>query len=52
MKIELEINAEGEFTEEELKDFIQFELGCCGISQDNPFIDDNAIAEIVDVDIY
>ena len=52
MRIELEVNAVGEFTEEELKDFIQFEVMGGGISQYNPFVDEDETAEIVDVDIY
>jgi hypothetical protein len=47
------IKVEGEATYQEVKDFIEFELGaCCSISQDNPFLDEEKGAELSDVDVY
>ena len=40
------------FTEEELKDFIRFQMGFGGVPQTNPFVDEDATADILDIEIY
>jgi len=48
----IEIKATGEFTEEELSDYIIWQLRGGSIDSDNPFIKDESEAEINDVDVY
>jgi hypothetical protein len=46
------VKVEGEATYQEVKDFIEFEIGACySISHDNPFIDEDKGAELADVDV-
>ena len=48
----IEIKANGNFTEQELKDYIIFELRGGSLDSDNPFISDDCEANIIDCDIY
>ncbi|WP_157499532.1 hypothetical protein [Flavobacterium commune] len=50
---EITVNTTGtNFTEEQLKDFIRFQIGFGGLSQNNPFVDEESTSEIIDVEIY
>jgi hypothetical protein len=51
MRIVLDIRTTGEFSEQELKDFIEFELQGGSLSNDNPFILDESEAQITRVDV-
>lgn len=51
-EFKIKVTVSGNATEQEVKDFIAFEVGAHGsISQQNPFIDEDGTAEIEDVDI-
>ncbi|GIJ92808.1 hypothetical protein CAPN002_00260 [Capnocytophaga stomatis] len=39
------------FTEKELKNYIEFQLGFGSLSSDNPFIENNSKLEIMDADV-
>lgn len=47
----LKINASGSYTEEELKEYILFNMGFGSCSPENPFIDEDCDAEIHDIGI-
>ena len=50
---EITVNTTGtDFTEEELKDFIRYQMGFSDLSQTNPFVDEDSTADIIDVDVY
>lgn len=49
--LKLQVKVQGDFTEEELKDFLSLSLGFgSGVSKSNPFIADDSDTEIVDAD--
>jgi len=47
----VKVEVSGEITQDEVKDFIQFELGTGSISNDNPLINEEMDTEITNVDI-
>jgi hypothetical protein len=47
----VKVEISGEATEQEVRDFIQFELGTGSISNDNPLIDEDSDAEITFVEV-
>ena len=51
MRIVMEIETTGYFNEQELKDFIEFELQGGSLNINNPFIQEDSDAEIIRVDI-
>ena len=52
MEFTINIDATGDFSEEDLKQFIMFSLGIGSCDETNPFIDEDCDAEILDIDIY
>lgn len=51
MTITLEISTIGDYEDQDLRDFIEFELSGGSIANDNPFIIDEGGAEITRVDL-
>jgi hypothetical protein len=51
MRIVLEIRATGDFTDQELKDFVEFELQGGSLDGSNPFVLDESAAQITRVDV-
>ena len=49
MIVTLDISTTGDFEEQELLDFIEFNLGFGSLKQDNPFINEDFNAEITSV---
>lgn len=52
MEITIKLETAGDFTHNELEDYIRHCLGIGIISYENPFISDDSNAEIIDVDFY
>jgi len=54
MIVTLDIRTTGDFEEQELLDFIEFNLGFGSLKQDNPFINEDYNAEItrVNAEVY
>ena len=52
MEFTINIDTTGDFSEEDLKQFIMFSLGIGSCDETNPFIDEDCDAEILDIDIY
>jgi hypothetical protein len=52
MEITLNLETAGEFTEQEIRDYILYCLSFGSISDENPFVNEDGNAEIIDVDIY
>lgn len=51
-EFKLKVQANGNYWEEDLKDYIAFEVGAVGsIDPNNPFVDEDQDAEIVSIDI-
>lgn len=48
----IQIQTTGNYTDDELKDYIEFVLGSSALDNDNPFITNVAEAEITDVTVY
>lgn len=49
----IEVDVNGDVTEDEIKDYISFESGAiCQLSLDNPFMDDDNDAEITNIVLY
>ena len=50
--IEVKVTTSGNHTEQELKDFIEFELQGGTLESENPFVKDEDSAEITRLDTY
>jgi len=48
----IEVKTEGDFTEQELKDYIIFQVRGGGINPGNAFISEDEDAEITDCEVY
>lgn len=46
----ISVSAEGDFTEQELKDYVRMCMGFGGCSCNNPFIDEDQNAEVTEVE--
>lgn len=52
IKVELEVEIDGDYEEEDVQDYLEFELGYNGeISMDNPLCKDEVSYEVTDFDI-
>lgn len=49
---QLTIRTSGNFSESDLIDYIKFQLGGGGLSQDNAFVSEDSDAEINDVEVF
>lgn len=51
MEFTINIEVSGDYTEQDLKDYLRFCLGFGSISQDNPFINEGSDVEITDIEL-
>ena len=49
-EIKLQLKIRGEYTKQELQDYIRFSLARASLDTDNPFINDETEAEIMDIE--
>ena len=47
----INVSVNGEYTEEDLRSYLMFLLGFGSISQDNPFIEEDNLTEITNIDL-
>jgi len=52
MEFTINIQATGDYTEEDLKQYLLFTIGFGSCPQDNPFINEDCDADITDVELY
>jgi hypothetical protein len=50
MEFTINVQVSGDYTEEDLKQYLLFSMGFGSCPQDNPFIDEDSDAEVSDVE--